>query len=77
MQSGEKHEKLSWYLSDIIRNTQRDNLRETLRQLQAYIAEASSGVATLTPIEFGRLSSDMSDNDFAHGLSVLIHSGAK
>ena len=77
MQSGEKREKLSGRLSDILKNTPRDNLRETLRKLQADIAEYSSGAATLTPVEFMRLSRDMSDNDFPFGLNVLINSGAK
>lgn len=72
-----KREKLSDHLSDILRNTPRDNLRETLRKLQADIAECSSGAATLTPVEFMRLSRDITDDDFACGLNVLINSGAK
>ena len=69
--------KLSRHLSEILRNTPRDELRDKLRKLQADIAESSSGSATLTPIEFERLSRDMSDNDFSCGLNVLIDSGAK
>ena len=72
-----EREKLSGRLADILKNTPRDNLRETLRKLQADIAENSSGAATLTPIEFERLSRDMTDNNFAFGLNVLIDSGAK
>ena len=72
-----ERKKLSGRLAEILRNTPRDNLRETLRKLQADIAEASSGSATLTPIEFERLSRDMSDNNFACGLNMLINSGAK
>lgn len=77
MQSGEERVKLSRHLSDVLRDTPRDELRRTLRKLQADIADFSSGAATLTPIEFERLSNDMSDNNFAHGLNVLIDSGAK
>ncbi|MBQ6971858.1 MAG: hypothetical protein IJP86_05825 [Synergistaceae bacterium] len=77
MQNGEKRVKLSRHLQDILRETPRDELRGILRKLQADIAERSSGAATLTPIEFERLSADMSDNNFAHGLNVLIDSGAK
>ena len=77
MQSGEERVRLSDRLADILRNTPRDNLRKTLRKLQADIAESSSGSATLTPIEFERLSRDMSNNNLACGLNVLIDSGAK
>ena len=77
MQEGTERMKLSSRLADILRNTERDELRETLRKLQADIAESSSGAATMTPIELERLSRDMSDSNFAHGMNVLITSGAK
>ena len=77
MQAQENRVKLSRHLSDILKNNPRDELRDTLRKLQSNIAKFSSGSATLTPIEFERLSRDMSDNNFQHGLNVLINSGAK
>ena len=77
MQDGEERVKLSRHLSGILKSTPRDELRETLRKLQADVSEFSSGAATLTPIEFERLSNDISDNNFAYGLNVLIYSGAK
>ena len=77
MLNGTEHVKLSRHLSEILKHTPRDELRSTLRKLKADAAEFSSGSATLTPIEFMRLSADMSDNHFAHGLNVLIDSGAK
>ena len=67
MHSGKK---LSQHLSDILRNTPRDELRGTLRKLQADTAEKSSDSATLTPIEFERLSRDMPCN-FGNGLNIL------
>lgn len=77
MQNGKERVKLSSRLADILRDTPRDELRGTLRRLQVDIAEFSSGAATLTPIEFERLSNDVFDNNFAYGLNVLINSGAK
>ncbi len=77
MQSGTDKIKLSQHISEILKNTPREKLRGTLRKLQTDIAEYSSGAATLTPIEFENLSRDLSNNNFAHGLNILINSGAK
>ena len=77
MQEGTERKKLSSHLSEILRNTPRDELRETLRKLQADIAASSSGSATLTPMEFERLSQDMSYDEFESGLVKIITSGAK
>ena len=77
IQEGTGRKKLSSHLSELLRNTPRDELRGTLRELQAEISTNSSGAATLTPVEFERLSRDMSDNNFSGGLNVLINSGAK
>ena len=76
-QDGEEHKQLSRHLSELLKNTPHDKLRAALRQLQADIAENSSGAATLTPIEFERLSRDITDDEFAGGLNVLINSGAR
>ena len=56
---------------------EREKLSTTLQNLQSKVMRASTGAATLSPIELENLAQDISDLERAPNISAIINSGAK